>query len=132
MGSWGKCDFSQLKKLEKQIEALKKEKEEFISRCVEEAAKLLVFIARERTPDEYGVKQDWEAEAVRKAGDSYEVTVRNQNEKASSLEYGYRTEDGGWVKGHFILAKSEEAAGEKLPELLKIRMSQYLGRCLDV
>lgn len=50
MGSWGKCDFGEIRKLQKQIEAIEKGKDAFCRDCANELAARLLAMVKQRTP----------------------------------------------------------------------------------
>lgn len=48
--NWGKCDFKELRQLQKRLEKMEKQKEEFCRICAEDLALRLMALATKRTP----------------------------------------------------------------------------------
>lgn len=143
MSSWGKCDFRQLKALQKRIEQLQKsERKMFIESVSKELAARLLAKVIKRTPvGQYPansgkvggtLRRGWTGQKQQSAtqyaqslpvsqnGDTYTIVVKNPVEYASYVEFGHRTRGGGgWVEGRFMLTKSEielEGQAQKIIE----------------
>ncbi len=64
---------------------------------------------------------------IRKEGGIYKIDITNPVEYASYVEYGHRTADHrGWVKGHFMLAISEQELENIAPKVLERKIKKYL------
>lgn len=50
MSKWGKCDFRQLEAMQKKLENMEKESDEFCRKCAQELAARLLTLAIKRTP----------------------------------------------------------------------------------
>ena len=136
MARWGKCDFRELEQLNKRLEQLSSvDFDAFCRKMSNEIAARLLAKVKKRTPvgvvpgyatdeakEEYwsgyegGTLRDaWTILPVEKQGDQYIVTVVNNTEYASYVEYGHRQTPGryvpalgkslkaSWVKGRFML-----------------------------
>lgn len=163
---WGKADFQALKDLEQRLGKL--ERTAFDRFCREAAAEIagrLLTKVKKRTPvgtapkDIYdnqkstaaaayqqdwagytgGALQDaWTILPVEKQGNSYVVTIVNNKEYASYVEYGHRQRPGryvpalgkslkaNWVKGRFMLTISEQELEKELPALLEQKLYTLL------
>ncbi len=161
MGSWGNCDFRELKKLQRQLEQLEKEKDTFCRECAKELAARLLRKVVQRTPvgDYSGrayqcrvengpallhggssvkgllggtLRRNWTVGEVRKNGGSYEIEIINPTEYSSYVEYGHRTADHrGWVPGHFMLTISEKEIQKIAPRLLEKKLEEKLREVLN-
>jgi len=159
MGKWGKVDFQALKDLEQRLDKL--EKTDFDRFCREAAAEIasrLLAKVKKRTPtgvvpdyateeakrqywSGYGggtLRDAWTILPVEKQGDNYVVTIVNNTEYASYVEYGHRQRPGryvpalgkrlkaNWVKGRFMLTISEQELERQLPRLLEKKLYALL------
>ncbi len=61
-------------------------------------------------------------------GDSvYRITIINNTEYASYVEFGHRKKNGkGWVKGKFMLTLSEEEIQKDAPKILERKIAKWL------
>ena len=65
---------------------------------------------------------------MKKHGNLYEVTVANNVEYASYVEFGHRTRGGsGFVTGKFMLTLSEHELKGQLPRIIKRKMDAWLA-----
>ena len=104
MGRWGRCDYRELKKLDERLQQLS---EVDMDRLCRDAAK-----------------------KIEKHGEQYTVTIINNLEYASYVEYGHRQTPGryvpalgktlkaSWVKGRFMLTISEQEVKTLAPSIL--------------
>lgn len=82
-----------------------------------------------RTPD---AKAFVDSLQVTKSGNVYQIEIINPVHYASYVEYGHRTRNHkGWVKGEFMLTKSEIELDAQAPKILEKKLMKYLGECLD-
>ena len=153
MGSYGKCNFDELKQLQKKIEQLESKRNEFMEACAKELAARLLAKVIKRTPvgqypSGYGkvggtLRRGWTGEKNQNAknyanslkihhfGDTYVIEVTNPVEYASYVEYGHRTRSGkGWVEGRFMLTISEQEIQSIEPRILENKIKKLLGDCL--
>jgi hypothetical protein len=160
MARWGNCDFSQLKKLQKQMEKL--QGTDFCEECAKELAARLLAKVIKRTPvgqyeassgkvggtlrRGWTVKTEEEAQSGRnvsakayvdslqviKTGNAYQIEIINPVHYASYVEYGHRTSNHkGWVAGRFMLTISEQELESQSPAILERKLKKYLGECFN-
>ena len=119
MGKIGKFDFSELTTMQKELERLDQDSDEFLQACARELAARLLRMVIRRTP--VGVypngsgktggtlRRGWTAGSnttaqsyadsvdVKHSGTEYVVEITNPVEYASYVEYGHRQEPGRFV-----------------------------------
>lgn len=153
MGSYGKCNFDELKQLKKNIEQLENKQNEFMEACAKELAARLLAKVIKRTPvGQYPsgsgktggtLRRGWTAGKNQNAkdyanslkinhfGDTYVIEITNPIEYASYVEYGHRTRNGkGWVEGRFMMTMSEQEIKSIAPRILENKIKKLLGDCL--
>lgn len=153
MGSYGKCNFDELKQLKKNIEQLENKQNEFMEACAKELAARLLAKVIKRTPvGQYPsgsgktggtLRRGWTAGKNQNAkdyanslkinhfGDTYVIEITNPIEYASYVEYGHRTRNGkGWVEGRFMMTISEQEIKSIAPRILENKIKKLLGDCL--
>lgn len=159
---WSKCDFKELKKLEKRLNQLcEVDWDQICQDISRQIAQMLLNKVKKRTP--VGVKPDlsestyeywagyqggslrkaWTVLPIEKHGDCYEITVLNNSEYASYVEYGHRQTPGryvpalgkslkvSWVPGKLMLTISEQEVRTAAPELIEKAMYQVLKGVFD-
>jgi len=158
-GRWGKVDFRELKELERRIDKLEQvDLDRFCQDMAKQIAQMLLRKVKKRTiagvvPDyateeakqEYwagytgGTLRDaWTVLPIEKQGNNYVVTIVNNMEYASYVEYGHRQRPGryvqqlglrlkdSWVPGRFMLTISIQEVENTLPALLEEKLSKFL------
>ena len=116
MAKWGKCDYKQLKRLQKKMEKFEEfDADIFTKKAVNNLARRLLKRTEDLTPHISGTLIiGWKASEIIKVGnDSYEVEVYNDVEYAMYVEYGHRQMTGRFVPGYwkgnkFIYDKKSE------------------------
>ena len=155
MSSWGKCDFKQIKELQKQIEKLQKaDLQEFCEVVSKELAARLLAKVIKRTPvGQYPkssgkvggtLRRGWTGEKKQKAeiyaqslpvtqtGNAYEITIVNPVDYASFVEYGHRTRNhSGWVEGRFMLTKSEMEVEGQAQKIIEKKLLDFFGEVFN-
>ena len=198
MARWGRCDYEQLKKLNKRLEQLAKaDTDTFLEEMVIDIAKRLLTKVVKRTPvgkkpriaakdendkkslggvnakktekiksksrksksfltregeiyQQYwsgyrgGTLRDaWTILPIEKQGDNYIVTVINNTEYASYVEYGHRQKPGryvpalgkklksSWVKGHYMLTISTQELERQAPKIIERKLYNFMKGCFD-
>ena len=198
MARWGRCDYEQLKKLNKRLEQLTKvDSEAFLEEMVVDIAKRLLTKVVKRTPvgkkphiaakdkndkkslggvnakKTYKVKggsgksrsfltregeiyqkywlgykggtlrDAWTILPVEKQGDNYIITVINNTEYASYVEYGHRQKVGryvpalgkkltsSWVKGRYMLTISTQELERQAPKIIEQKLYNFMKGCFD-
>ena len=151
MGRMGKFKVKGLKELQKELNNLQQNTDEFVESCVKELAARLLRMVIKRTPvGEYPNKSGKKGGTLRRGwtgskgqasakgyaddmkvnhfGDTYVVEIVNPVEYASYVEYGHRTADhSGWVKGQFMMTISEQELERIAPAVLEAKIKKYLG-----
>ena len=143
MVRWGKCDFKQLKKLQKRLERLEKADLDAFSRQMvgQLAARMLAKVIK-RTP--VGVyppgsgktggilRRGWTVGPVIKKGDMYEIEIINPVYYAAYVEFGHRTADhSGWVPGRFMMTISEQELERDAPKIIEKALVKRLQEVFD-
>lgn len=147
---YGRVQFDDIERLQKDLEKLQKQKlESFLEDCAKELAARLLQKAIERTPvgkyppstGKVGgtLRRGWTGNkesdgasyaknlSVDKAGDRYTITLVNPVEYATYVELGHRTANHkGWVNGRFMLAVSIQEVKDMQYELLATRLEELL------
>lgn len=150
--SWGKCDFRQLKDLQKRLEQLQKsDRKRFIEATAKELAARLLAKVIKRTPvgvypAESGkvggtLRRGWTAGKDQNAtayakslpvyqnGDVYTIVIKNPVHYAPYVEFGHRTRGGGgWVEGRFMLTKSEMEIEGQAPKIIERKLQAELEK----
>lgn len=76
------------------------------------------------------LKRAWAVD-IKEGSDSYEVTIFNNVDYASYVEYGHRTRGGkGWIEGKFMLTKSELDVYENAEEFIRKKLEELLEEVL--
>lgn len=150
MAKFGKFKYSDLKKLEKEINRANKEVDDFIQSCSKELAARLLAKVIKRTPvGEYSnssgkkggtLRRGWTAgkniEAskyinelkVNTFGDTYVIEIVNPVKYASYVEFGHRTPNHkGWVNGRFMLTISAQEIEVSAPGILERKLRKRFG-----
>lgn len=147
-----KVNISQLKKMQKNLNKLKKElKEKACEKIAQSAGTSLLAKTIKKTPVMTGnLKRNWSVRK-QKLPDGYEVIVFNQTEYAAYVEYGHRisktrnirkkkkskskhesvtknsqNNHSGFVKGRFMLTKSTE----EVLSTIEARAQQFIENAI--
>lgn len=143
---WGKCEFSQLKKLADNVQALNDGvANEFTKDIANEIAMRLLRRIKQKTPVKEGtLRNGWAIGQITQKGNSYTIEIINPVEYASYVEYGHRQTPGrfvpaigkklkkSWVKGRFMMTISIKEMEELTPSIVTARVWEELKRCFDV
>lgn len=153
MGSYGSCNFDDLKGFKKKIENLEgKKAEEFMEACAKELAARLLAKVIKRTPvGQYPsgsgkvggtLRRGWTAGKnqsatnyaqslqIQHVGDVYRIVITNPVEYSSYVEFGHRTRNHkGWVEGKFMMTISEQEIQTIAPKVLENKIKKLLGEC---
>ncbi len=100
---WGECNFSELKKLQKQINDAVDGGliEDFMKNLLEDIGNLAIQKVKRRTrkiSNTGNLMRNWKATSVRKVGNFYIIDIYNNVEYASFVENGFRAH---WVPGRW-------------------------------
>lgn len=61
-----------------------------------------------------------------KSGNTYTVEIINPVEYASYVEFGHRTVNGGWARGHYFLTVSEQDLERLAPAAIERKLEKLL------
>ena len=161
MARWGKVDFRQLKQMQKKMEQLEKANlEKFCEDAAKELAARLLAKVIKRTPVDEGTlrnawtagKKHWTEDEkgkvrtnriggasgfvsgleITRNGDVYEITVSNNMDYASYVEFGHRTRNHkGWVNGRFMMTVSADEVERAAPAILERKLTKLLKEAFD-
>lgn len=111
----------------------------FMESCAKELTARLLAKVKRRTPvgqypDRTGgtLRRTWDSGIgdITKQGNMYTITLTNETEYASYVEFGHRTRNHkGWVKGQFMLTISEEELKRDAPKVLEKKLKKMLEGC---
>lgn len=143
MASWGTCDFSQLRQLQRQLEALQRDQNRFCEECAKYLAQRLLAKVKRRTPVATGeLRRNW-SEKIRHEGNDYIIEIINPTEYASYVEYGHRQEPGryvpaigkrlkkAWTPGQLMMTISIREIENQAPAMLERKLEELLRRTLN-
>lgn len=119
-------DFREVRNIQRRLEKLKTAQLAH-DMAGEMAARLLRMVKR-RTPVQTGnLREKWTASEVSRQGDTYSISVYNNEEYAVYVEFGHRTRNyQKWVPGSFMMTISANELEKGLPRLLQKRMEAFL------
>ena len=149
MAKWGKCDFTQLKEMQKRLDVLAKmDLDKFCRDVSKELAARLFGKLYENTPvGEYPpstgkvggtLRRGWtggkngnaasyaKSLGIKKQGNTYMIEIINQVDYASYVEYGHRNRGGGWVEGKHMLQISAAEVEGIAPSIIEKRLYTLL------
>ena len=159
MAKWGKCDFKQLERLNKNMERLMKaDLDKFCQDAAKDLASRLLRKVVKRTPViSHALQDNWIVTEVGHRGTHYTVVVLNNLQYASYVEYGHRQQPGrfipgywesgrfvydrkaeggmvlkqNWVKGRYMLTISTQELEQPAPKILEKKLYKFLKGCFD-
>ena len=136
-----KVDFSEVQTLRDNLQEQLNDTQldAFMGSCAKELTARLLAKVKRRTPvgqykDRTGgtLRRAWDAGVgdITKQGNMYTITLMNETEYASYVEFGHRTRNHrGWVKGQFMLTISEEELKRDAPQVLERKLKKMLEGC---
>lgn len=89
------------------------------------------------------LRRGWTILPLEKSGEEYRVTVINNTEYASYVEYGHRQRPGryvpalgkslkaAWVPGRYMLTISAQELERQAPALVEKQLYEFLKECFD-
>lgn len=125
-------NIKELEEFRDKLEQLGKDSEFIYTDLTKSVARILLAKVRYKTPFKTKtLMRGWEASGVTKSGSEYTVTISNNTKYAVYVEYGHRTavkKDGkiGWVKGGFMLTKSEIEMNRNIDSILKKKLNKII------
>lgn len=159
MSRWGKCNFKELKNLEKRLEQLDKaDLDQFCRQMANDlAGHLLNKVIKRTVPGQIppyateeakakywsgytggNLRDNWSVLPIEKKGNDYIITVINNAQYASYVEYGHRQTPGhyvpalglrlkkSWVPGRYMLTISTQELQQQAPKLIEQKLYQFL------
>lgn len=128
MSKWGKVDFSELKKLQKQIQRAERNMMKMQDEIAIKIGNEFLQEVIERTPksENNTLRNHWKLQILRNKA-SYTVVVYNDLEYASMVEFGHKTDNGGWKQGYFMMTITEQDIEKKMNNLATPIIDKYLG-----
>lgn len=156
-----RINYTQLKRMQKKLERLEQaDLNKFYEDAAKELAARLLAKVIKRTPVDEGTlrnawtagKKHWTEDEkgnvrtnriggasgfasgleVTRNGDVYEITVSNNMDYASYVEFGHRTSNHqGWVNGRFMMTISGTEVEEAVPAILERKLMKLLRGAFD-
>lgn len=128
----GSFEIRGLEQLRNQISRINYD--EFIKQSAMQLALRLIALAKGKTPVITGnLRRNWQMGTVEKVGNQWVVTVLNNAEYASFVEYGHRNQSHTrWVPGQYILTISENELKTQAPAILQRRLESFLREVFHV
>ena len=159
MARWGKCDFKELKNLEKRLGQLDKaDLDQFCRQMANDlAGRLLRKVIKRTVPGQIppyateeakskywsgytsgNLRDNWSVLPIEKRGNDYIITVINNAQYASYVEYGHRQTPGryvpalglrlkkSWVPGRYMLTISTQELQQQAHKLIEQKLYQFL------
>lgn len=154
MGQMGSFNYSNMRRLQKELEKMQQNTDQFLEECAKElAAKLLQKVIKKTPVGDYSkeiegminreggtLQHGWtgnqkisaqayiESVPVHHFGGNYVIELINPVEYASYVEYGHRTSNHrGWVPGRFMMTISEQEIKELAPQILETKIQKFMG-----
>ncbi len=124
----GKVDFKQLKQLQKDLLKCKQQLKHDIETVVNQIADEYIEQVKARTPvtNTNELRNNWKKEVTSDGKGGYFITINNDTEYASQVEYGSKTADGGFKQGKFMLHITEQEMEKRVSKLVDERMTKTL------
>jgi len=152
-----KVDVKQLEALQERLEELSAgQKDQFFEAAAKDTAARFLVVVKRATPKDTGtLRRGWtsgkdiseQAAAssipVKRFGRSYSITVENNVEYASYVEYGHRQQVGRYVPElgkrlvkpyidpQYFVKRSQEAFEPHVPRFLEKKLDQFLKEAFD-
>ncbi len=127
MGKWGKVDIKGLKQLQKQLEQAAKNTNKVMYDIANEIAEEFLQEVIQRTPssDNNQLKNAWTKQVV-PSGNGFNIIIENKLQHASFVEYGHKTEKGGWKQGYYMLHITEQDIMNRINKIGEPILDKYL------
>lgn len=123
-----KVDFKQLKQLQKDLIKCEQQLEQDIETVANQIADEYIEQVKARTPvtNTNELRNNWKKEVTSDGKGGYFITISNDTEYASQVEYGSKTADGGFKQGKFMLHITEQEMEKRVSKLVDERMTKTL------
>lgn len=124
----GKVDFKQLKQLQKDLLKCEQQLEHDIETVANQIADEYIEQVKARTPvtNTNKLRNNWKKEVTSDGKGGYFITISNDTEYASQVEYGSKTADGGFKQGKFMLHITEQEMEKRVSKLVDERITKIL------
>lgn len=124
----GKVNFKQLKQLQKDLIKCEQQLEQDIETVANQIADEYIEQVKARTPvtNTNELRNNWKKEVTSDGKGGYFITISNDTEYASQVEYGSKTADGGFKQGKFMLHITEQEMEKRVSKLVDERMTKTL------
>lgn len=124
----GKVNFKQLKQLQKDLIKCEQQLEQNIETVANQIADEYIEQVKARTPvtNTNELRNNWKKEVTSDGKGDYFITISNDTEYASQVEYGSKTADGGFKQGKFMLHITEQEMEKRVSKLVDEHMTKTL------
>lgn len=113
-----KVDFKQLKDFQKKLQQSQKQVQPTLQDIADDIANEYLQKVKARNPNTNTneLKNNWKTDIV-ETENGYDITIYNNTEYASQIEYGSRTADGGFKQGKFMLHITEQEMEKRIEQI---------------
>lgn len=125
----GKVNFKELQELQKRLQQAQSQVPALMEDIAKDIAKEFLTSVINRTPasNTNELKKDWKCDFnVTRHGNNYVVTIKNENEIASFIEYGHRTENNGFKQGHFMMTITQQEIERRMNSIAQPKVDNFL------
>lgn len=123
-------DVSELEAFKNNLQGLQDQTDSIIIEALEEIVAREIRMVKKGTPVDTGtLRNAWRITDIRKAGNSFEVSVYNNMDYADYVEFGHRTRDHkNWVPGKFMLTVSEREIEKVMEEIVNRHLEEAFSK----
>lgn len=123
-------DVSELEAFKNNLQGLQDQTDSIIIEALEEIVAREIRMVKKGTPVDTGtLRNAWRITDIRKAGNSFEVSVYNNMDYADYVEFGHRTRDHkNWVPGKFMLTVSERQIEKVMEEIVNRHLEEAFSK----
>lgn len=126
MARGGRVNFNELRKFQRRVQNAEKQVKLILVDAAKEIANEFLMSVIARTP-EGQVKQKWVCDFnVVESGGTYEITIENQSELASFIEYGSLIDNTHFIQGKFMMKITEEQIKNSLDSVTRRKVENFL------
>ena len=113
----GGCDFTGLLQLKNQLENMEKNFSTWLEGFLLRQAQIVLANTKRDTPVDTGwLRESWYIGEIKRAGNKIEVSIINDAEYASFVEYGHMNRNRtDWIEGRFMCTLAIRDIQRKLP-----------------
>lgn len=123
-------DVSELEAFKNNLQGFQDQIDSIIIEALEEIVAREMRMVKKVTPVDTGtLRKAWRITDIKKAGDSFEVSVYNNMDYADYVEFGHRTRDHkNWVPGKFMLTVSERQIEKVMEEIVDRHLEEAFSK----